>query len=105
MLCLEDDVEKMSLDSISKPPLDSTDSSVDEELPVGPILQVEHDPRNTVTNEMGWIDGLLGCLRPVWTIIGKVTTNEMKATLQGTVLHLLLWIRLVQDEYHLHFTI
>nr|XP_018916705.1 PREDICTED: mitogen-activated protein kinase kinase kinase 13 [Bemisia tabaci]XP_018916706.1 PREDICTED: mitogen-activated protein kinase kinase kinase 13 [Bemisia tabaci] len=82
VLCLEDDVEKMSLDSISKPPLDSTDSSVDEELPVGPILQVEHDPRNTVTNEMGWIDGLLGCLRPVWTIIGKVTTNEMKATLQ-----------------------
>ncbi|XP_067003401.2 mitogen-activated protein kinase kinase kinase 13-A isoform X2 [Anabrus simplex] len=26
----------------------------------------------------GWIDGLLGCLRPVWTIIGKAATNELK---------------------------
>ena len=27
----------------------------------------------------GWMDGILGCLRPVWTMIGKATTNEMKA--------------------------
>ncbi|XP_046397972.1 uncharacterized protein LOC124164614 isoform X2 [Ischnura elegans] len=26
----------------------------------------------------GWINGLLGCLRPVWTIIGKATANEIK---------------------------
>ena len=26
----------------------------------------------------GWIDGLLGCLRPVWTIIGKAAANEIK---------------------------
>ncbi|XP_039285893.1 mitogen-activated protein kinase kinase kinase 12 isoform X2 [Nilaparvata lugens] len=29
--------------------------------------------------EGGWVDGLLGCLRPVWTIIGKATANEIKA--------------------------
>ena len=27
----------------------------------------------------GWMDGILGCLRPVWTMIGKAATNEMKA--------------------------
>ncbi|XP_071442787.1 mitogen-activated protein kinase kinase kinase 13 isoform X2 [Hetaerina americana] len=26
----------------------------------------------------GWINGLLGCLRPVWTIIGKAAANEIK---------------------------
>ncbi|XP_078621077.1 mitogen-activated protein kinase kinase kinase 13-like isoform X2 [Branchiostoma floridae x Branchiostoma japonicum] len=33
----------------------------------------------TGANRSGsWFDGLLGCLRPVWTIIGKATTNELK---------------------------
>lgn len=27
---------------------------------------------------LGFFDGLIGCLRPVWTIIGKATTNELK---------------------------
>ncbi|XP_034232594.1 mitogen-activated protein kinase kinase kinase 13 isoform X2 [Thrips palmi] len=27
----------------------------------------------------GWMDGILGCLRPVWTMIGKAGHNEMKA--------------------------
>ncbi|KAE8741586.1 hypothetical protein FOCC_FOCC012879 [Frankliniella occidentalis] len=27
----------------------------------------------------GWMDGILGCLRPVWTMIGKASNNEMKA--------------------------
>lgn len=29
-------------------------------------------------NRPGFLDGLIGCLRPVWTIIGKATTNELK---------------------------
>lgn len=29
----------------------------------------------------GWMDGILGCLRPVWTMIGKAGNNEMKANL------------------------
>ncbi|XP_049785230.1 mitogen-activated protein kinase kinase kinase 13 isoform X1 [Schistocerca cancellata] len=27
----------------------------------------------------GWIDGLIGCLRPVWTIIGKAASHEIKS--------------------------
>ncbi|XP_048515240.1 mitogen-activated protein kinase kinase kinase 12 isoform X1 [Athalia rosae] len=26
----------------------------------------------------GWIEGIFGCLRPVWTIIGKAAVNEIK---------------------------
>lgn len=26
----------------------------------------------------GWFNGLLGCLRPVWTIIGKATAHDLK---------------------------
>lgn len=26
----------------------------------------------------GWMDGILGCLRPVWTMIGKAGNNDMK---------------------------
>ncbi|GLH09787.1 Mitogen-activated protein kinase kinase kinase [Gryllus bimaculatus] len=32
----------------------------------------------STAHHAGWIDGLLGCLRPVWTIIGKATANEIK---------------------------
>lgn len=31
----------------------------------------------------GWLDGLLGCLRPVWTIIGKAANNEIKMQGKG----------------------
>lgn len=31
----------------------------------------------------GWMDGLLGCLQPVWKIIGKATGNELKGHIQG----------------------
>ncbi|KAG1709720.1 Mitogen-activated protein kinase kinase kinase 12 [Nymphon striatum] len=35
--------------------------------------------RNGRTNTSGgWFDGILGCLRPVWTIIGKAAINENK---------------------------
>ncbi|KAL0279827.1 UNVERIFIED_CONTAM: hypothetical protein PYX00_001306 [Menopon gallinae] len=30
----------------------------------------------------GWMDGLLGCLQPVWKIIGKATGNELKGHTQ-----------------------
>lgn len=31
----------------------------------------------------GWMDGILGCLQPVWKIIGKATGNELKNQSQG----------------------
>lgn len=31
----------------------------------------------------GWFNGLLGCLRPVWTIIGKATSNDLKNQQSG----------------------
>lgn len=38
----------------------------------------------------GWVDGLLGCLRPVWSLIDKATSNaEIKAAAQqGTHCHM-----------------
>lgn len=43
------------------------------------------DPQNTglmLPNHSkangGWFNGLLGCLRPVWTIIGKATAHDLK---------------------------
>lgn len=33
---------------------------------------------NRTGGQRGWLDGLLGCLRPVWTIIGKAASNEIK---------------------------
>ena len=32
----------------------------------------------------GWFNGLLGCLRPVWTIIGKATSHDLKHQQSGT---------------------
>ena len=32
---------------------------------------------------MGFFEGLLGCLRPVWTIIGKATQAELKQQGKG----------------------
>lgn len=34
--------------------------------------------KGTDAARLGFFDGLLGCLRPVWTIIGKATANELK---------------------------
>ena len=31
----------------------------------------------------GWFNGLMGCLRPVWTIIGKATAHDLKHTQSG----------------------
>jgi hypothetical protein len=33
---------------------------------------------STATGNHGWFNGLLGCLRPVWTILGKTGVNDLK---------------------------
>ncbi|XP_014244385.1 mitogen-activated protein kinase kinase kinase 13-B isoform X2 [Cimex lectularius] len=35
---------------------------------------------HTVVERGSWVEGLLGCLRPVFTIINKATSNEIKAS-------------------------
>lgn len=39
--------------------------------------------QSTIADRGSWVEGLLGCLRPVWTIINKATSNEIKASHQG----------------------
>ncbi|XP_073975891.1 mitogen-activated protein kinase kinase kinase 13 wallenda isoform X2 [Rhodnius prolixus] len=38
--------------------------------------------QSTIADRGSWVEGLLGCLRPVWTIINKATSNEIKASHQ-----------------------
>lgn len=49
-------------------------------VPVGGLLGMNSGLKGdtALPRERGWLDGLLGCLRPVWTMIGKATTNEIK---------------------------
>uniref|UniRef100_A0A1B6MNK2 Mitogen-activated protein kinase kinase kinase dlk-1 n=2 Tax=Graphocephala atropunctata TaxID=36148 RepID=A0A1B6MNK2_9HEMI len=70
MLCIQEELGQLS---VGAPPihiqtLDSSDSSQET------TIKMEPNP----ANKEGWIDGLLGCLRPVWTIIGKAAANEIK---------------------------
>ncbi len=41
--------------------------------PHGPLVLPNHSKANG-----GWFNGLLGCLRPVWTIIGKASGHDLK---------------------------
>lgn len=75
MLCIQEELGQLSVGAppITMQTLDSTDSSQD--------LTVKVEP--AAAGKEGWIDGLLGCLRPVWTIIGKAAANEIKGHHQG----------------------
>jgi mitogen-activated protein kinase kinase kinase 13 len=54
-------------------------SQNDSSKPSVPVPGVSVGCQNTsAAQHGGWIEGLLGCLRPVWTIIGKAATNEIK---------------------------
>ncbi len=46
---------------------------------------VEVDYRER-SGQRGFFEGLLGCLRPVWTIIGKATQAELKSQGKGYIL-------------------
>lgn len=70
MLCIQEELGQLSVGA-PPPPVqtqETSDSSQEATLKI--------DPNNT--GKEGWIDGLLGCLRPVWTIIGKAAANEIK---------------------------
>uniref|UniRef100_A0A1B6E331 Mitogen-activated protein kinase kinase kinase dlk-1 n=1 Tax=Clastoptera arizonana TaxID=38151 RepID=A0A1B6E331_9HEMI len=71
MLCIQEELGQLSVVAPPHPiqPPDTSDSSQE------PTVNI--DSNSNPTKE-GWIDGLLGCLRPVWTIIGKATANEIK---------------------------
>lgn len=75
MLCIQEELGQLSVGAppITMQTLDSTDSSQDMTVKVEPAA----------AGKEGWIDGLLGCLRPVWTIIGKAAANEIKGHHQG----------------------
>ncbi|XP_076461702.1 mitogen-activated protein kinase kinase kinase 13-like [Babylonia areolata] len=83
MLRLEHDVDQVSLTEKSeKSDLSSTSPSptTARSAPVTPThkhgQQVDVD--YTDSTQRGFFEGLLGCLRPVWTIIGKAAAAELK---------------------------
>jgi hypothetical protein len=88
ILCIKEELGQLSLSSPkeeppppSPPPQEIPDdySQNDSSKPSVPLPGVSVGCQNTsAAQHGGWIDGLLGCLRPVWTIIGKATTNEIK---------------------------
>jgi hypothetical protein len=85
ILCIKEELGQLSLQSSSPkeepPPEDpSDDTSHDDsskQSPPCPDVSVGYQD-SSAAQHAGWIDGLLGCLRPVWTIIGKAAANEIK---------------------------
>jgi len=90
ILCIKEELGQLSLQSSSPkeeppppspPPQETLDdnSEIDYSKPSVPVPDVSVGCQNTsAAQHGGWIEGLLGCLRPVWTIIGKAATNEIK---------------------------
>ncbi|CAC5411542.1 unnamed protein product [Mytilus coruscus] len=76
MLYLEHDIDQLSLTE------KSSDSSPSPTVPhSAPASTTTHQDEVTYRDgvtERGFFEGLLGCLRPVWTIIGKAAVNELK---------------------------
>lgn len=80
MLQLDHDIDQLSLTEQSN---SSTDvSPTAHSAPVTPC----HNQFNSVdytSTQGGFFEGLLGCLRPVWTMIGKAAVAEMKKDSSG----------------------
>lgn len=80
MLCIQEELEQLSVGApppIYMPECDIGTSDSSQEATV----HLSNPPLKTCNNNMkegGWVDGLLGCLKPVWTIIGKATNHEIK---------------------------
>ena len=91
MLKLEHDADQLSLtersDSSDSPVVSPTDiaPTVPHSAPVSPAHRAHEDLEVGYPDpaQRGFFEGLLGCLRPVWTIIGKATAAELKQ--QGNV--------------------
>ncbi|XP_061164753.1 mitogen-activated protein kinase kinase kinase 13-like [Saccostrea echinata] len=81
MLQLDHDLDQLSLTEKSDDSSSSTSPTEPHSAPVTPAHRQE-GPAITVgyrrATQGGFLEGLLGCLRPVWTIIGKATTAELK---------------------------
>lgn len=83
MLCIQEELGQLSVGG--PPPTympggGTSDSSQEATIHL-PTLQSNN---NNNGKEGGWVEGLLGCLKPVWTIIGKATAHEIKGH-QGTL--------------------
>lgn len=91
MLCLEQEIERVQLSPTRSPggvvptqPSMPAPTST-KSAPASPARGVS-DSATTASVDVGYRDGpqrgffegLLGCLRPVWTIIGKATQAELK---------------------------
>lgn len=94
MLCIQEELEQMSVVQASSAPPCSGAVYQDGTAP-GPMSgalppgadtsdsspDTTQQPMNSKQN--GWIHGIFGCLRPVLSIIGKATNNEIKGNQQG----------------------
>ncbi|KAL5006161.1 hypothetical protein ScPMuIL_017319 [Solemya velum] len=77
MLQLDHDIDQLSL--TDKSSSSSTPSPVAHSAPVTPMRGTESvDVSYRDGTQRGFFEGLLGCLRPVWTIIGKAAAAELK---------------------------
>ena len=76
MLRLEHDVDQMSLTEKS----DASSSPSPTTARSAPVTPTRHsvDVGYRDGTQRGFFEGLLGCLRPVWTIIGKAAAAELK---------------------------
>ncbi|EEB19666.1 serine/threonine-protein kinase, putative [Pediculus humanus corporis] len=78
MLCIQEELGVLGsrVGSPLENGLTQTDgTTLEESVENMPNLDENHESN-------GWMDGLLGCLQPVWKIIGKATGNELKSHLQ-----------------------
>ena len=88
ILCIKEELGQLSLQSSSPkeeppppspPPQETLDDNSQNDSSKPSVPGVSVGCQNTsAAQHGGWIEGLLGCLRPVWTIIGKAATNEIK---------------------------
>ncbi|KAK3578064.1 hypothetical protein CHS0354_032712 [Potamilus streckersoni] len=80
MLQLEHDLDQLSLTEQSTSTATTPSPVAVRSAPVSP----SHNPTGSVNlgytpgSQRGFFEGLLGCLRPVWTIIGKAAAAELK---------------------------
>jgi len=62
-------------------PMTSTNPSPSKSAPASPTQAMDSSVEVSYrenSSQRGFFEGLLGCLRPVWTIIGKATQAELK---------------------------
>jgi len=86
MLCLEQEMEQLSM-SPAKSSVVTTattnghaQTATTKSAPASPThaSHSDMDVGYRDGGQRGFFDGLLGCLRPVWTILGKATAAELK---------------------------